>query len=186
MPTQAMCAFCIPEASAGRLRCAVLKIPAKSSIPRGLPLNKKRSLRTHSESTLPQLLIPLHFKSRISNTYRKQGEGAPCPSPKLLQLVTPHVGPSLCLFTSLPRYVIASHSRFCTRRNPRNPNPFYALLHNSCTPRGWGPLTVVQPSLAAAFRITGHGSRNTGHRPRPYRSRRTVAPQPAKCQNRRC
>jgi hypothetical protein len=143
-----MCVYCIPEAPTGPLRRAVPKIPAKSSVPPGLPLNKSRALPTRSESTLPQLLIPLHFKSRISNTYKKPGEGAPRPSSKVLQLVT----------TRSP--VLRTHS------NARNPNPLYRLLHDSLDARGVGarPSQWHSHSLLLLFglsRIMGHGTRAT-------------------------
>jgi hypothetical protein len=127
-----------------RLRRAVPKIPAKSSVPPGLPLDKNRSLLSHSESTLPQLLIPLHFKSRISNTYKKpHGEG-PISTLKVLQLAT-------------------NRTRFLrARTNPRNPNPLYALLHNSCTPRGWGA-PYRSGSAIRGCRPSGSGSRVKGH-----------------------
>jgi hypothetical protein len=164
---KAMCVFCIPEASTERLRRVIPKIPAEPSVAPGLPLNKNRSFPTRSESTLPQLLIPLHFKSRISNTYKKpQGEGPTC-NPKVLQLVT------------IPSPLLR------TRRNSRNPNPLYALLHNFCTPRGWGAGASQWDSHSwlspAAFRNTGHGTRATAHH-----SASTVAPQRAKCQNHGC
>ena len=69
-------------------RPAVLQIPSKSSVPSRLPLYKIDPLLTHSESTLLQVLILLHFNSLIINTYKKPGEGVPPPSPKVLQLVT--------------------------------------------------------------------------------------------------
>jgi hypothetical protein len=72
-----------------RLRRAVPKIPPKSSVPPRLPFHKSRLLLTRPESTLPQLLIPLHFNSRRCNAYKKPGEGVPLSSPKVLQLVTP-------------------------------------------------------------------------------------------------
>ena len=137
-----------------RLRRAVPKIPAKSSVPLGLPLNKSRSVPTRSESTLPHLLIPLHFKSRISNTYKKpQGEGPTC-NPEVLQLVTiPSFTPS---FEGLLLH---------TRRNSRNPNPLYALLHNFGTPRGWGHASQRDShprlSLLGISRVTEHGSQVT-------------------------
>jgi hypothetical protein len=156
-----------------RLRCAVLKIPAESSVPPGLPLSKNRSLRTHSESTLPQLLIPLHFNSFRCNVYKKPGEGAPHPRPKVLQLIT-------------------NRTRFLrTRTKPRNPIPLIALLHDSRIPRGWGIsewdshswLSFLASSRGS--QVTNRQPRDTGHRTRamPRWSPRTVAPQPAKCQN---
>jgi hypothetical protein len=164
---KAMCVFCIPEASTERLRRVIPKIPAEPSVAPGLPLNKNRSFPTRSESTLPQLLIPLHFKSRISNTYKKpQGEGPTC-NPKVLQLVT------------IPSPLLR------TRRNSRNPNPLYALLHNFCTPRGWGQ-ALPSGTAIPGCRPPHSGTRVTEHGPRPHWSPGTVAPQPAKCQNHRC
>jgi hypothetical protein len=55
---------------------ALPKTPPGSSVPPRSLICQPRLLPTPSESTLPQLLIPLHFNSRISNTYKK-GEGAP-------------------------------------------------------------------------------------------------------------
>ncbi len=66
---------CQPHVQVMRLRRAALKILAKSSVPPRSPLYKLRSLLTPLESRLPQLLIPLHFKSFISNTYKKSGRG---------------------------------------------------------------------------------------------------------------
>jgi hypothetical protein len=71
-----------PHVPVMRLRRAALKIPAKSSVPPRSPLYKLRPLPTPSESTLPQLLIPLHFKSFISNTYKKPGRGPLRPASK--------------------------------------------------------------------------------------------------------
>ena len=126
-----------------RLHCAVLKTPAKSSVPPGLPLNKKRSLRTHSVSTLPQLLISLHFISFSCNVYKKPGEGTPYPRPKILQLVT----------TCLPL--------LCPHTNSRNPIPLNHLLHNSRAPRGVGYLRVGQSILAVLFRLSQISVRRT-------------------------
>jgi hypothetical protein len=60
-----------------RLRRAVPKIPAKSSVPLGSLLNKLRPISTRSESTLPQTLIPRDFISFRSNVYRKPGRVHP-------------------------------------------------------------------------------------------------------------
>jgi len=96
-----------------RICRAVPKIPAKSSHPAALPLHKNRALRTHLESTLPQLLIPLHFKSFIGNAYRKlQGEALP-PARKF--------GNSL-----LPVRCSLAHTQTIL-----NSIPFYGLLHTS-------------------------------------------------------
>src|SRR5580693_5550336 len=70
-------------------RLAVLKTPPKSSVSSLLPLYKNRALITHPESTLLQVLIPLHFNSPTINTYKKPGEGSPPYTRKVLQLVTP-------------------------------------------------------------------------------------------------
>jgi hypothetical protein len=67
-----------------RLRRAVPKIPAKSSVSPRSPLYKLRPLPTPSESTLPQVLIPLHFKSRINNVYKNRGVGCSRPAPKFV------------------------------------------------------------------------------------------------------
>ena len=64
-----------------RPRRAVPKIPARYLVALGLPLNKSCSLPTHSESTLPQPLIPLDFISFISNVYRKPVEGVTSSQP---------------------------------------------------------------------------------------------------------
>ena len=72
-----------------RLRRAALKIPAKSSVPPRSPLYKLRPLPTPSESTLPQVLIPLHFKSFISNTYKKPGRGTLLEAPKFVNSSLP-------------------------------------------------------------------------------------------------
>jgi hypothetical protein len=103
-----------------RLRRAVPQIPAKSSVPPRLPLHKNPSRLTPSQSTLPRLLIPLRFKSCISNTYKKPRGRGPAANPKVCQLVNQRA------------------ARLHTRRNPRNPSAFIELLHNLRTPRGWG------------------------------------------------
>src|ERR1700688_2411666 len=97
----------------------VLQIPPKPPVPPGLPLYKSRHSLTRPESTLPQVLIPLHFISFISNTYKKPGGGDPSSSPKVWQLVTPR------------RALHGPH------RKARNPNPLYALFTTLSTPRGW-------------------------------------------------
>ena len=74
-----------------RPRRAVPKIPPKSSVPPRLPLHKSHTLLTHPESTLLQMLIPLHFNSLRINTYKKPGGGCPSLDPKVWQLVTPSV-----------------------------------------------------------------------------------------------
>jgi hypothetical protein len=75
-------------------RRVVLQTRPISSVPPGLPFYKSRPLRTRSESTLPQLLIPLHFNFSRINIYKKTGEGVPSSSPKVLQLVTHNSRPT--------------------------------------------------------------------------------------------
>jgi hypothetical protein len=82
-----------------RLRRAVPKIPPKPSVSPRLPLYKSRPFLTRSKSTLPQMLIPLHFNFRTCNVYKNPGEGIPPRHPKVLQLVTPS------------RFVIPSEAR---------------------------------------------------------------------------
>ena len=138
------------------LRRAVLEIPAKFSVPPGLPLNKKHSPRTHSESTLPQLLIPLHFISFICNVYSKPREGEGRPRPKGLQLVTIRFPiPRARTNARLPRAPWARG----------NPNPLYALLHNSRTPRGWD-ISGWDSQSWLSFLAASRGSPVTNHRPR--------------------
>ena len=140
-----------------RLRRAVPKIPAKSLVAPGSPLNNLIPHPNHSESTLPQPLIPRHFISFSSDVYRKSGEGSPRPSPKVCQLVT-NRSPSLR-----------------ARTNTRNPTPLTHLLHNSRTPLGWGYLCGGTAKLFAVARVSRdeswlsllclHGARNAGHNP---------------------
>jgi len=137
-----------------RLRRAVPKFPAKSSAPPRLPLRKNRSLRTRSESTLPQLLIPLHFKSFISNVYKKPGEGCPVPGPKFCNSSPPSYCHSerseesafssfrLYYLTSLPRYITPPPAPVYTQECPQVQSP-HGLLHNSRTPRGWGGTSLA-------------------------------------------
>jgi hypothetical protein len=129
-----------------RLRCAVPKIPTISLISRWLPLYKVRLFQTHSQSTLLQVLIPLHFNSPRISVYKNPGEGVPPLYPKNLQLVT------------------TATTSYRARTNSRNPNPRYALLHGSLDTRGVGSrvaihhspaLSEVEGSLAIIpFRIT--------------------------------
>ena len=100
-----------------RLRRAVLQIPSRRSVPPQLPLYKNRYPLTRPESTLPQVLIPLHFISFISNTYKKPGGGTPSSSPKVLQLVTP--SPQFVI-TPSPQFVIALTPQFVIPSEARN------------------------------------------------------------------
>ena len=102
------------------LRRAVPKIPPKSSVSYRLPLYKNNHCLTHSESTLPQVLIPLHFNSPRISVYRKPGEGVIPRRPKVLQLVT-----------------IATLS--CdTHSNANNSNHLYRLLYKALDTQGRG------------------------------------------------
>jgi hypothetical protein len=88
-----------------RSRRAVPKIPPKSSVPPTLPFYKSRRLLTHPESTLLQVLIPLHFNSPRINTYKKPGRGSLLSAPKFYNSSIPaphytHVPVSSISFTS--------------------------------------------------------------------------------------
>jgi hypothetical protein len=119
------------------LRRAVPKTPPRSPVPPRSPIHQPRLFPTPSESTLPQLLIPPHFKSFIRNAYKKPGEGPRPQPPKFSNSSLPT--PSSC----------GPHT------NARNPNPLYALLHDSLDTPGV-PLTpflypsVVPPSCHSA------------------------------------
>lgn len=65
-----------------RLGHAVPQTSPKSSRSPRLPFYKNRPLPTRSESTLLQLLIPLHFNSCRYNVYKKPGEGRLVPAAK--------------------------------------------------------------------------------------------------------
>ena len=125
-----------------RLCCAVPKIPGKSSVPPGLPLNKNRSLSTRSESTLPQTLIPLDFISFISNVYRKPGEGSSRLSPKVCNssLAPPHS----CEHARIPTTRFCSWSYFITCGHP-----------GGGVPLRWDSQSWL--SLLGLSRDTGHG-----------------------------
>ena len=128
-----------------RLCRAVPKILAKSSVPPRLPLYKNCPLRTRSKSTLPQLLIPFNFNSRISNTYKKTRGRAPSPVPKFCN-------------SSLPA------RRSCVHAGIRA-IPFRSWVYfTTCGHPGWGGTSfkpnAIQCSLpsSASLRATGHGS----------------------------
>jgi hypothetical protein len=105
-----------------RLRRAVPKISSRSSVPPGLPVYKIHHRLTHSESTLPQVLIPLHFNSPRINTYKKPGRGPTSKGPIFCKVVTTHTSPC------------------CTRRNSRNSIRFKTLLHSLRTPGVGAPV----------------------------------------------
>jgi hypothetical protein len=131
-----------------RLRCAVLKIPAKSSVPSGLPLNKKRSLRTHSESTLPQLLISPHFNSFRCNAYKKTGRGRAVQDPKFCN-------------SSLAASCSCAHARIPVTLIP---SVLYIIARGY--PGGWGISGWDSQSSWLSFLAASRGSPATNHRPR--------------------
>ncbi len=116
-----------------RLRPAVLQIPLKSSVLPRLPFYKSRPLPTRSESTLLQLLIPLHFNSRRCNTYKKAGEGVPPYIRKVLQLVTTHPSPNP------------------TRAFRRNPFPLIRLRAPSVTHEVYPPTSSLPTQTLPSF-----------------------------------
>ena len=159
-----------------RLRRAVPKIPAKSSYPVALPFYKSHARRTHLGSTLLQPLIPLHFNSFISNTYKKPGGGCPLPAPMFCNSSLA-ARPS-CAHTATPLYA-ERRGRRATRRahehlqvpsllllgesvqiseNTATLSPFPATLtdtvnHKSCVchsykkHRGWGTQCAIAATL---------------------------------------
>jgi len=161
-----------------RLRHAVLQIPSKPPVPRGLPLYKSRHSLTRSKSTLLQVLIPRHFISFISNTYKKPGGGTPSSSPKVLKLVTPSPSPkfvipsaarsllfpppSPCL-ASLPRYVVTSHSQGSARaqQRPQPQSPLCFTSQLSGYPGGWG-----YPQVVSTIKCDGEAKHESGIIPR--------------------
>ena len=147
-----------------RPRPAVLQIPPKSSRPPRLLFYKICFLLTCSESTLVQLLIPLHFNSRRCNTYKKTGRGVPRLSCKVLQLVTTHPSPnptrtyrrnsfpfihlrtfsvtdgvytatSILPAQTLPSF--STSSKHPAHSNARNFIPLLRLFHSSLYTGGW-------------------------------------------------
>jgi hypothetical protein len=153
-----------------RLRRAVPKIPPKSSLPTGLPLHRGRALRTPSKSTLPQLLIPLHFNFRTCNVYKKPGEGMPVSRPKVLQLVTPHWSSQVCPTGSSTGFTLLlfsySYALLCKApsvecfvinhfRTPHEKHPGWGLHPSSQLPLGsrccsWSSLVTSRKSLSSA------------------------------------
>jgi hypothetical protein len=169
-----MCAFCIPEASTGRLRHAVPKVPAKSSVPPRLPLHKTRLLPTRSESTLLQLLIPLHFNSRRYNVHKKPWERTHRSSHQVLQLVTPLVvvipreSRTSAPPSGLREETSAPPSGFC-EENLLSPSVL-ASLHRYVVTSHLHAQQCLQPQPPLWFtsRFSGYpggGSRNSGRAP---------------------
>ena len=142
-------------------RRAFPKTPAKFSVSPGLPLNKIRSLLIHSESTLPQPLIPLSFISFSSNVYRKSGEGLSLGAPK---------------FCNSSLHACRSYAH---ARTPATPFRSYACSITRGHPGGGVSLWWDSQSWLSFFGL----SQVTEHGPRPHWSPGTVAAQPTKCQN---
>jgi hypothetical protein len=116
-----------------RPRRAVPKIPPGCPVPLRLPLYKNHLLLTHSESTLPQMLIPLHFNSRRIRVYKKTGEGISSVWRRGLQLVT------------------TPASSIRARTNSRKPNHLYALLTILWIPRGEGGEAHFRPIFIFSY-----------------------------------
>jgi hypothetical protein len=144
-----------------RLRRAVLQIPPKPPVPPRLPLYKSHHSLTRLESTLPQVLIPLHFISFIGKFTRNREGGPLLPAPKFCNSspLLPNLSfraqrgircfllPSLCLclITSLHPWPL---------RATATPQPvfFHALTHTSRRNGGWVIMVdqVGQPILAVS------------------------------------
>jgi len=138
-----------------RPRRAVLQISPKPFVPRRLPLYNSRRPLTPPESTLLQVLIPLHFISSRINTYPKQGGGEPLCRPQSFTTRQPYsqichypvsqichserseesAVSSFSVALSLPHYLVTSLLRIPkilrAHTNVRNSSPLYALLHSS-------------------------------------------------------
>ena len=101
---------------------AVLQTSPKPSVSPQLPSYKCCQLLTPSKSTLPEVLISLHFNSIRINTYKKLGEGVPTSSLKVLQLVNKPTSPSQSLSTVSPLPVspflvtLASHRQLAENK----------------------------------------------------------------------
>ena len=193
-----------------RLRLAVLQTPAKSSVLPRLPLHNNRPLPTHSESTLPQLLIPLHFNFPRINTYKKPRGGCPSTNQKVFQLVTPNLSLryassvsssfspfnfEISTFSAFSRspFPAALTSRLQIIENKTTLSPAVATLadcvmhksfvcHSCKKTPGGGVSAVGQPLLAGSLGFP------TGRGPRVAAAwfTRTVAPHGTKCQNHTC
>jgi len=89
-----------------RPRRAVLQISQESFVAPGLLFHKISYHLTPSESTLLQVLIPLHFNSSRMNTYKKPGRGSPSATPKFYNSsIRVH---RRCAHTATPANLISS------------------------------------------------------------------------------
>jgi hypothetical protein len=129
---------------------AVLQTPSKSLVPPRLLFYKSRSPLTHSESTLLQLLIPLHFNSPRINTYKKPGEGDLLPTPKFCNslLPAPH-------HTDAKQHPPVSFTSFTSFASP-SVTPFPATLtsHLQLAEN----TTILSPAFATLARRAKHKS----------------------------
>ena len=101
-----------------RPRRAVLQIPPKSSFPHCLLFHKTSHLLTPSESTLLQVLVPLHFNSSRMNTYAKQGGGPLSTAQKFCNSLLP--ANHLCAHTPTSATPVPSMLYFIVLRIPIN------------------------------------------------------------------
>ena len=128
-----------------RLRRSLLQTPAKSSCLHGLLFPNSRRRLTPSESTLPQLLIPRHFISFISNTYKKAGGG-------------PLSGPQSFATRYSLHFTNLAHI-------PTPSTPIFSMVYAQLSSRpGWGVRLVGKPFVAVSeFLPLGTRPRATGH-----------------------
>jgi hypothetical protein len=150
-----------------RLHQVVPQIPPKSSVPPGLPFYKIRPPLTRPESTLLQVLIPLHSNSPRINTYKKPGRGARIFSPKVLQFVTTFISPccSVSAASSLPisplPATLTSHLQLAENKTILSPavatltdhvkhKPF--VCHSYKKHPGWG--YTLQPGIFSFRNLT--------------------------------
>src|SRR5271155_5353947 len=147
-------------------RLVAPKIPRQPSVPPALPLYKNPVLLSRPESTLLQVLIPLHFNSSTINTYKKPQGGAPARNSKVLQLVT---------YTSQPIQLNRTcHAPLATHHSSLATIPFritfFAHPHHltlieshSCKKqgRGWGRMLTQVPTQTIRLLST-----TSQHRPR--------------------
>src|SRR5277367_2739913 len=106
-----------------RPRRAVPKIPTGPSVPCRLPFYNTRHFLSHSESTLAEVLIPLHFNSSRIIAYKKPGEGVSPSDLNVWQLVTPNLfprfpQPTACAHTGNPATRLLSCVYLITRGYP--------------------------------------------------------------------